>query len=107
MFMIEISLVSLLPESKQEKHALVFLSQKSTRLEKMAEKMCKKGKIVFTLSHDQILTQLELLESIKPKASKPKASKPDHTLGKGKEHLLVASIPILLPSPLTGDAKSK
>ena len=74
--------------AKECTHALVFLSQKSTRLEKMAEKMCKKGKIVFTLSHDQILTQLELLESIKPKASKPKASKPDHTLGKGKEHLL-------------------
>ena len=68
--------------AKECTHALVFLSHKSTRLEKMAEKMCKKGKIVFTLSHDQILTQLELLES------KPKASKPDHTSGKGKEHLL-------------------
>ena len=68
--------------AKECTHALVFLSQKSMRLEKMAEKMCKKGKIVFTLSHDQIITQLELLES------KQKALKPDRTLGKGKEHSL-------------------
>ena len=78
--------------AKECTHALVFLSQKSTRLEKMAEKMCKKGKIVFTLSHDQILTQFEFSQSkqeaSKPKASKPKASKLDHTSGKGKEHLL-------------------
>ena len=73
--------------AKECTHALVFLSQKSTRLEKMAEKMCKKGKVVFTLSHNQILTQLELSESIQ-KASKQKASKPDHTLGKGKETTL-------------------
>jgi hypothetical protein len=75
--------------AKECTHALVFLSQKSTRLEKMAEKMCKKGKVVFTLSHDQILTELELS---KPKelTSKPKqkASKPVHILDKGKEHLL-------------------
>ena len=75
--------------AKECTHALVFLSQKSTRLEKMAEKMCKKGKVVFTLSHDQFLTQLELSESIKMASkSKQTASKPDHTLSKGKENLL-------------------
>ena len=75
--------------AKECTHALVFLSQKSTRLEKMAEKMCKKGKIVFTLSYDQILTELELSKpkdaTLKPKQ---KVSKPDHTLGKGKEKML-------------------
>ena len=35
---------------KECTHALVFLSPKSNRLEKMAEAMCKKGKIVFTSS---------------------------------------------------------
>ena len=45
---------------KECTHALVFLSQKSTRLEKFAEKICKK-KMVFTSSHNQTLTQLEML----------------------------------------------
>jgi hypothetical protein len=43
--------------AKECTHALVFLSNKSTRLEKFAEKMCKKGKMVFT-SYNQTLTQL-------------------------------------------------
>jgi hypothetical protein len=39
-------------------HALCFLSKKSDRLEKVAEKMTKKGKQVFTWSPDHTLTQL-------------------------------------------------
>ena len=50
--------------TKECTHALVFLSQKSTRLEKFAETLCKKGKIVFT-SHNQILTQLVSEPSLK------------------------------------------
>jgi len=52
--------------SKECTHALVFLPaprggvQKSTRLEKVAEKLCKKGKTVFTSSHNETLTQLEM-----------------------------------------------
>ena len=41
-------------------HALVFLSQKSDKWEKYAEKMVKKGKCVFTSSSDQTLTSYEL-----------------------------------------------
>lgn len=48
---------------KECSHALVFLSQRSNRLEKFAEKMTKKGKMVFTSSHNQLLTQLELSHS--------------------------------------------
>ena len=71
--------------AKECTHALVFLSQKSTRLEKMAEKMCKKGKIVFTSSHNQTLTQYEM-SSLEPSQ---KASKPARKLGKGKEQTLL------------------
>jgi hypothetical protein len=49
--------------TKECTHALVFVSNKSTRLEKFAEKMCKKGKVVFTSSHNQTLTQFELSHS--------------------------------------------
>ena len=48
---------------KECTHALIFLSQKSTRLEKFAEKIAKKGKIVFTSSHNQTLTQFEMSHS--------------------------------------------
>jgi hypothetical protein len=58
--------------AKECTHALIFLSSKSSRLEKFAEKLCKKGKIVFTSSHNQQLTQLELSHSLKPlKVSEP------------------------------------
>jgi hypothetical protein len=60
--------------SKECTHALVFLSQKTNRLEKFAERITKKGKIVFTSSHNQTLTQLELSHS---EHSSPK---------KGSEH---------------------
>ena len=46
--------------AKECTHALVILGQKSTRLEKFAEKLCKKNKIVFTSSHNQTLTQYEM-----------------------------------------------
>lgn len=45
---------------KECTHAIVFLGPRSERLGKMAEKMAKKGKIVFTSSTDQSLTQLVL-----------------------------------------------
>lgn len=48
---------------KECTHSLIFLSKRSTRLEKFAEKIAKKGKIVFTSSHNQTLTQLEKLHS--------------------------------------------
>jgi hypothetical protein len=46
--------------AKECTHALVFLSVKSNKLDKFSEKLCKKGKTVFTSSHNQHLTQLEL-----------------------------------------------
>ena len=48
---------------KECTHALVFLSEKTNRLEKFAERLAKKGKIVFTSSHNQTLTQFELSQS--------------------------------------------
>ena len=63
--------------AKECTHALVFLQaprvkEKTSRLEKFAEKLCKKGKTVFTSSHNQQLTQLELSHSLKPlKVSEP------------------------------------
>jgi len=44
---------------KECTHALVFLSPRSTRLEKVAESMAKKGKIVFTSLCNQNEVQLE------------------------------------------------
>lgn len=58
---------------KECTHAIVFLPPKSERLEKMAEKMAKKGKIVFTSSADLSLTQL-VLQPETHVPSKPKAS---------------------------------
>ena len=69
---------------KECTHALVFLSQKSQRLEKFAERMVRKGKIVFTSSHNQTLTQFEMSRcepAVPQKASKP-ARKSD--IGKGQ-----------------------
>jgi hypothetical protein len=50
-------------------HALVFLPpptavKTTTRLLKLAEKLTKKGKQVFTSSHNQMLTQFETLNSL-------------------------------------------
>ena len=72
--------------SKECTHALVFLSQKSTRLEKFAEKLCKNGKQVFTSSHNQTLTQLELSHS-EPLQKSKKGKEHGHKLGKGIEQM--------------------
>jgi len=64
---------------KECTHALVFLSQRSDRLEKLAERMARKGKIVFTSSSNQILTQFEMSNC---EHSRP-ASKPAHKSDKG------------------------
>jgi hypothetical protein len=70
---------------KECTHALVFLSQKSDRLSKFAEKMCQKGKTVFTSSHIQQLTQLELLHCEPlPPVSKPSRKS---NIGKGQSLL--------------------
>jgi hypothetical protein len=71
--------------AKECTHALVFLGQKSTRLEKFAEKLCKKGKMVFTSSHNQTLTQFEMSHSSPPL----KALERGHKLSKGKEQTLL------------------
>ena len=60
-------------------HALIFLSQRSDRLEKFAERMARKGKIVFTSSYNQTLTQFEMSNC---EHSRP-ASKPAHKSDKG------------------------
>ena len=44
---------------KECTHALVFLSKRTNRLEKYAETLAKKGKMVFTSCHNQIVTQLD------------------------------------------------
>lgn len=66
---------------KECTHALVFLSQKSNRLEKFAERLTKKGKIVFTSSHNQTLTQLELSHSEQSPSTKTEGH--DRTSDKG------------------------
>lgn len=69
---------------KECTHALVFLSQKSERLEKFAERMTRKGKIVFTSSHNQTLTQFEMMrcEPAVPKGASKPVRKSD--IGKGQ-----------------------
>lgn len=59
-------------ENRMEKectHALVFLSKRTERLEKYAESLAKKGKIVFTSCHNLILTRLDC--ELPVMASKP------------------------------------
>jgi hypothetical protein len=73
--------------AKECTHALVFLSQKSNKLEKFAEKLCKKGKTVFTSSHNQTLTQFEMSHC---EPSRPlKASTHARKSSKGKEQTLL------------------
>lgn len=73
--------------AKECTHALVFLGQKSTRLEKFAEKLCKKGKTVFTSSHNQTLSQFEMsrCEPSRPSKALTRARKSS----KGKEQTLL------------------
>lgn len=72
---------------KECTHTLIFLSAKSQRLEKLAERMARNGKIVFTSSHNQTLTQYEMshCESVQQK----RASKPAHKLDIGKAQTLL------------------
>ena len=72
--------------AKECTHALVILGQKSTRLEKFAEKLCKKNKMVFTSSHNQTLTQFEMSHSSQTSL---KASGRAHKSSKGKEQTLL------------------
>lgn len=51
---------------KECTHALVFLSPRSDKLEKMSVSMSKKGKVVFTSSADLTLTQLVLQPATLP-----------------------------------------
>lgn len=74
--------------AKECTHALVFLSQKSTRLEKFAEKLCKNGKQVFTSSHNQTLTQLELSHS-EPSQKLKKDLAHGRKLDRGKGQMLL------------------
>jgi hypothetical protein len=71
--------------AKECTHALVFLSNKSNKLEKFAEKLCKKGKMVFTSSHNQTLTQFEMSHC----EPSPKALGRAHKLDKGKGQTLL------------------
>ena len=73
--------------AKECTHALVFLGQKSTRLEKFAEKLCKKGKTVFTSSHNQTLSQFEMSRCEPSRPSK--ALTHAHKSSKGKEQTLL------------------
>ena len=77
--------------AKECTHALVFLPaprgvNKSTRLEKFAEKLCKKEKVVFTSSHNQTLTQFEMSHSLPPSQQ---ASGHARKSSKGKEQTLL------------------
>jgi hypothetical protein len=72
--------------SKECTHALIFLphtkkAEKTSRLEKLSEKLCKKGKTVFTSSHNQTLMQLEM--------SQPQALEHVRKSNKGKEQTLL------------------
>jgi hypothetical protein len=73
--------------AKECTHALVFLGQKSTRLEKFAEKLCKKGKTVFTSSHNQTLSQFEMSHCEPSRPSK--ALTHVRKSSKGKEQTLL------------------
>ena len=68
---------------KECTHALLYLSNRSDRLEKYAESLAKKGKIVFTSSSDQSLQMLMCLEPQK------KASMPVRKSGKGTVQTLL------------------
>jgi hypothetical protein len=76
--------------AKECTHALVFLpaprgGKIATRLEKFAEKLCKKSKIVFTSSHNQTLSQFEMSSSEHSPPSK--ASEHAHKSSKGTEQM--------------------
>ena len=55
-------------------HALLFLPPRSTRLERLSERMAKKDKIVFTWSCNQTLTMLEKQPSASPVSKRVRKS---------------------------------
>ena len=59
---------------KECTHLLVFLGPRSTRLEKLGERMAKKGKIVFTLCRNQILTKIECSPCASPVSGRVRKS---------------------------------
>jgi hypothetical protein len=68
---------------KECTHALIYLSNRSDRLDKYAESLAKKGKIVFTSSSNQMLQMLTCSEPVK------KASTSARKLSKGKVQMLL------------------
>ena len=71
---------------KECTHALVFLSNRSDRLEKYAESLARKGKIVFTSSPN---LSLQMLSCSEPSAPAVKASAPAHKSSKGTVQMLL------------------
>ena len=59
---------------KECTHALVYLSNRSDRLEKYAESLAKKGKIVFTSSSNQMLQMLTCSEPVKKASTSARKS---------------------------------
>jgi len=55
-------------------HALVYLSNRSDRLDKYAESLAKKGKIVFTSSSNQTLQMLTCSEPLKKASTSARKS---------------------------------
>jgi hypothetical protein len=59
---------------KECTHALIYLSNRSDRLEKYAESLAKKGKIVFTSSSNQTLQMLTCSEPVKKASTSARKS---------------------------------
>lgn len=59
---------------KECTHALIFLPPRSTRLERLGERMAKKGKIVFTWSCNQTMTMIERQPSALPVSERVRKS---------------------------------
>lgn len=71
---------------KECTHALVFLSNRSDRLEKYAELLARKGKIVFTSSPN---LSLQMLSCLEPSVPAEKASKPARKSSTGTVQMLL------------------
>jgi len=56
---------------KECTHMLIFLTNKTNKLEKFSEAQAKKGKMVFTSCPNQVLTHVELRHDPSLPASKP------------------------------------
>jgi hypothetical protein len=71
---------------KECTHALVYLSNRSDRLEKYAETLARKGKIVFTSSPNH---ELQMLSCSEPSAPSVKASTRAHKSSTGTVQTLL------------------